>query len=618
MQTAIDLYCGCGGMSAGAQMVMPDLKIKWALDIDKHATETFRNRHPEAIVENRNVAEVSAAGIIRKAGLTAIDWFFAGPTCQAVSTMGIFHPGDPRNALFVHFARLLDGFIDEGVQPTNIVLENVPGIVYGKNLAIVRELFQFLSKRGYNVAADVVSFADYGLPQLRNRFILMATMTDAPLTFPLPKFSENPDGNLSPYRTVRDAMSDLYGQSPIENAHEPLTYAAGPEGVYQSELRSDCSQVHNHACSQISPLNVSRIAGVPQGGSWKDIPPTLLPDRFQRVRMTDYGTLYGRLHEEAPSYTISAGFSNITSGCFTHPRRNGSLTIREGARLQGFPDDFVFRGPRSAQYRQVGNAVPPYGFAAIIRHLISGAEGKTPRLTVQTVNANQGLPKAVRRFMGRKTESVLGKDGYGGGTYWPKGWGPELERDVIARNGHRKDSDMPLRYARRERREARDGVALEPLARLFRDGSHDKEAVAEALSASSDRTSFSVSIVPGPQKKLDPLDCAIVGLLSAMSEAGGQYTIQAPFGYVRNRMALIAGLFREKEIEHAPRSVTATDSDETIRIVFDRRRKIAMTLGFDGHADEGSHIACLTIKNVQAAAPATQQIKIVDRKRKLG
>lgn len=610
---AIDLYCGCGGMSAGAAMAFPDLEVKWALDINRHATETFKMRHPNAVIECRDVAEVSAAGIVENADISAIDWFFAGPTCQAVSTMGIFHPGDPRNALFMHFARLLDGFIGLGRRPRNIVLENVPGIVYGNNLAIVRELFQFLSGRGYQVAADVVSFADYGLPQLRNRFLLIATTSAVPISFPQTVFSEHGADGLPPYRTVSEAIGDLYSVEARPDIHPPLAYPSAPLTEYQASLRDKSTDLHNHTCSQISETNRARIATVPQGGSWKDIPQAILPERFHRVRMTDYATLYGRLHELAPSYTISAGFANITSGCFTHPYEDRALTIREGARLQGFPDDFVFTGPKTAQYRQVGNAVPPYGFAQIVRHLASGEEGRDPRLTTQVVNANKGLPKAVRRFMGRKTESALGKDGYGGGTYWPKGWGPEMERTDVARNGHRKH-DGPLRYVRRDRRAERDGIALKPLINLFRREREERTRATSALMQVDEDVMFSVPIVAGPAKKLDPLDCSIVRLLSAMSETGGHFLLDVPFAYARGRIALVATLLKDEECVSAPLDVLVAEDSHTVEIRWTGRGRIHLIIGFDGHTKK-SDAACLTVTCVASSKKSLRKDIKVSRKR---
>ncbi|NKB83869.1 DNA cytosine methyltransferase [Ochrobactrum grignonense] len=183
MQTAIDLYSGCGGMSAGAAIAIPDLDVKWALDIDTNAATTFKKAHPQTLVDCCDVSLVSATDVIERAGIEKIDWFFAGPTCQAVSTMGVFHLDDPRNALFVHFIRLLDGFTAAGRRPHRVIMENVPGVVYGKNLVIVKELFKLFEDRGYHVFADVVNMADYGLPQLRNRFILIASLNPTRLHF---------------------------------------------------------------------------------------------------------------------------------------------------------------------------------------------------------------------------------------------------------------------------------------------------------------------------------------------------------------------------------------------------------------------------------------------------
>jgi site-specific DNA-cytosine methylase len=111
-----------------------------------------------------------------------------------------------------------------------------------------------------------------------------------------------------------------------------------------------------------------------------------LPDRFFWCRMTDHSTTYARLRQNFPAYTITALFGNITAGAFTHPLQNRALSIREGARLQSFPDDVVFEGPRNSQYRQIGNAVPPLLAKRVGRHIRDLLEGKQvesrpPRIT---------------------------------------------------------------------------------------------------------------------------------------------------------------------------------------------------------------------------------------------
>lgn len=525
-QIAIDLYSGCGGMSAGAAAAIPNLEVRWALDIDRSATSTFKAAHPEAVVDCRDVSEASAADIIRRTGIDKLDWFFAGPTCQAVSTMGVFHLNDPRNALFVHFIRLLDGFSNAGLRPANIVMENVPGVVYGRNLVIVKELFRLFKDRGYNVFADVVNMADYGLPQLRNRFILVASASVVSRTFPKPSHALiGGDGKL-PYVSVSDAIGDLFAARPSGTALRSELHA--DTEFYRFVADTD-GEVANHHCTNLSEINRRRISAVPQGGSWKDIPPDLLPERFRRVRLTDYATLYGRLHEDSPAYTVSAGFSNVTSGCFTHPVHDRPLTVREGARLQGFKDSFQFLGSKHAQYRQVGNAVPPFFMCKLVEHLAFGGEGVPARITAEVLESGSKLPSMVRRFMGRKNESARSSGGYGGGTYWPAGWGEPIAADQIAANGYRL-ANVPVRYRRRDEwRAVRDSFQKHDLAALF--------AAAEPPAETDGAWRF--ALVRNGQ--LDAIDSAVVSMLACISRLKASLTVNSDVRYLRSRIELVHG-----------------------------------------------------------------------------
>ena len=423
---AVDIYAGCGGMSIGAAMAIPDLDVRYALDIDPYAARTFAAAHPTAAVDRRDVATVDARRIVEAGELDRIDYLFAGPTCQAVSTMGSFNHKDRRNHLFYHFARLLKGLSREGRRPGTVVMENVPGVVYGRNVSIARDVFDLLLEEGYEVYADVLNLAGLGLPQLRHRFFLVATAAPRPRTFPAPTRSDGPLG-LERYRSVWEAIGDLYALEPTAD-DASVAYPGAATTAYQMLLRSPAGAVANNWIAATHEVNIRRIASVPQGGCWKDMPAELLPERLRRVRMTDYQTLYGRLHEDNPAYTISAGFSNLTSGCFAHPRRDDVLTVREGARLQGFPDDVVLHGPRSAQYRQVGNAVPPLAMASIVAHLEGRSIGTEARLCREALSAGRRLPPMTTRFRSRLTASRSGRPGYGGGTYWPAGWGDRPEK----------------------------------------------------------------------------------------------------------------------------------------------------------------------------------------------
>jgi DNA (cytosine-5)-methyltransferase 1 len=443
----IDLYSGCGGMSVGAVMGNPQLDIRYGLDCNKHACLTFSQNHPRAFVENADVSSVTARKIFQKSEIDKIDFLLTGPTCQAVSTMGLHFAEDSRNLLFVHLVRLITEFKALGKLPENIVLENVPGLVARSNLKLVTDIFRFFRDLGYNVGGDVVSVAAMGVPQLRYRFFMLATRRDFEISFPKRQFGERDYEGLLPYRTVADAISDLYKTNPTE-IDEPIHFGSRTKSTeYQRLMRSDDRTTWNHWTSNTESLNLARIFHVPQGGSWKDIPKKLLPPRFQRVRMTDYHTLYGRLHEKNPAYTISAQFGNVTTGCYTHPLHNRPLTVREGCRLQGFPDSFQIFGPKNSQYTQVGNAVPPLAMAALIKHWSTEKEGLPPRVTLDVLEKGESLPVLTPRFRTRATDQKTVRSGYGSGTFWPKGWGKAPKKEPKHAENYRKTTE-PLIFRR--------------------------------------------------------------------------------------------------------------------------------------------------------------------------
>jgi site-specific DNA-cytosine methylase len=127
---------------------------------------------------------------------------------------------------------------------------------------------------------------------------------------------------------------------------------------YAELMREDAECLHNHWSARTDQVNIDRIRHVPEGGNWHDIPLDLLPPRFREVRPSDHTTTYRRLDRSHPAHVVTCLCGNVTAGAFTHPTQDRAITVREAARLQGFPDRFRFLGPRSSQYRQVGNAVP--------------------------------------------------------------------------------------------------------------------------------------------------------------------------------------------------------------------------------------------------------------------
>ncbi len=415
---AVDLYAGCGGLSAGLEDA--GFHVAYALDWDKHACATHEHNFPETIVECRDVREVTGQHIESVAG-KHIELVAGGPNCQGVSERGLRNPDDPRNFMFPEFVRLVSE-----LRPRFFLMENVPGLAHRHNFHILQNIFSAFGTLQYRCAADVLLAADYGVPQLRYRFFMVGTLDpDVELSLPAPTHHGAANGELFArrYVPVWDAIGDLPDVGAERQDDVPLPYESLPQTDYQRFAREGSTEVHNHICSATEKINLDRAQFIPEGGNWKDIPAKFLPPRFFTCRMTDHSTTYARLRRDQPSFTITSLFGNITSGAFTHPLRNRALTIREGARLQSFRDRFRFMGPRNSQYRQIGNAVPTLLGQAVGRHILRMSAGEKvasirPRITDACLSDKrywQSLPVLTPRF------SSL----FGTGTRWPIGWGPE-------------------------------------------------------------------------------------------------------------------------------------------------------------------------------------------------
>lgn len=449
----IDIYCGAGGTTYGAMQA--GLNVVYGLDRDPSAVRTFAYNHPGAYADCRDVASVTAREILDLTGVDDVDYLLSGPNCQAVSQMGLFWRDDPRNLMFVHLARILDEFIALGKKPKNVIIENVPSIAFQKNIRIVQDLVRFFLERGYNCAADVVNFATWGLPQLRHRFILIATTSSEEPRLPAPVASlETGEGLV----TAWDAIGDLANTPPVR-VGETTRVVGNAMTAFQATVRRVDDMLHNHHEGRTADIDIQRIKKVPPGGSWKDIPSELLPARFRKVRMTDYKTLYGRMLKEHPAYTIYSAYGNVTSGCFTHPERDRPLTVREGCRLQGFPDSFIVTGSVSSQYRQIGNAVPAFAARVLIEHWENVLQGKKPKSARMRLNTSLLFKEPLRIPVLTPRYTRIG---YGAGTYWPKGWGDE-PIDLPMGDSDYRISKEPVNFRRTKWRSQRDDQMIESL-----------------------------------------------------------------------------------------------------------------------------------------------------------
>lgn len=390
--SSVDLFCGAGGITQGFRQA--GYHCLYANDAMPEAIETFRHNHPDTLSECKSIEEVSATCLRETLGIQKgeLDVLVGGPPCQGFSINApsrFFH--DPRNSLFKHYARFIEEF-----SPKAFVFENVPGLLSMADGAIFENILQVFNGLGYQLSVKILYGPHYGIPQERWRLILLGSRFGeiahpAPthfakgranfrgggtLTMPLDVADEE---RLLPPVKVGDAIRDLPRLSMGEGAEE-VGYTADPVSAYALRLRNPCGVTFNHFAAKLSKQNVERMSHVPAGGSWRDIPHELLPLGMQKARKSDHTKRYGRLDFEGFSGTVLTKCDPHWGTVFL-PDQDRTLSVREAARLQSFPDDYRFFGSRVSQYVQVGNAVPVLMAmaiaAAVRRHLMANSGSDT-------------------------------------------------------------------------------------------------------------------------------------------------------------------------------------------------------------------------------------------------
>lgn len=343
--TIVDGFCGAGGIALGFQMA--GLETAFAFDVDADSVRTFRRNISEN-VELFDVRDPRLSKRINQVLTGAPYCIVGGPPCQGFSHQRRGTSDDPRNGLVLGYADLI---ADLRQLPSAIVLENVTDLDLPRGRHILELFMRRVSQLGYVVFRHELNSADYGLPQLRHRIVVVALQGPAAKRYRGPKA-------LTPNRwvTVGEALADL--PDPRADS-DPLLWDAA-----------------NHSASNEGVLNRRRIAYVDMGYGRKSIPPDLqLPCHVKNYR--GHRDVYGRLDWFSFARTLTGGFDSFTRGEYGHPFKHRSITPREAARLQGFPDWFVFDGNRAAVRRQIGNAVPPpmaFAIAKGIERALVGAE----------------------------------------------------------------------------------------------------------------------------------------------------------------------------------------------------------------------------------------------------
>lgn len=338
--TVLDLFCGAGGLSKGFEMA--GFEILLGIDNDSAALETFAKNHRGAQTLKVDITKISKEQILQKTGNRKIDIILGGPPCQGLSLSGPRKFHDPRNKLFLSFVKITDE-----INPRAFVLENVPGLVGLFGGKIKDAIIDEFSKIGYNVSWELKLAADFGVPQLRKRVFFVGIRNDEKFQFPKPThFSVATLFGHKKHVTCSEAISDL---PPLESdtGSEVQEYASPKKNEYQKFMRTGSSHVYNHIAARHTGKVKKTISLVPEGGNYKD-----LPYEYRNTR--NFHIAWTRYHSKRPAPTIDTGHRH-----HFHYKYNRVPTVRENARLQSFPDRFIFYGNKTQQYMQVGNAVPP-------------------------------------------------------------------------------------------------------------------------------------------------------------------------------------------------------------------------------------------------------------------
>jgi DNA (cytosine-5)-methyltransferase 1 len=333
----------------------------------------YRLNHPDARLEVADIRSLDPDQIRKDLGMEKeeLDLMAGGPPCQGFSINAPIRSAlDARNHLFKEFLRFVDAFA-----PRAVLIENVPGLVSFENGATIKAILESLEEMGYCCDVRILGAVHYGVPQTRWRAIVLGGRGKS-IGFPEPAYNvphvpnfisvlngksllQKPGPNANPnYVTVKDAIGDLPQLSNGERGAQAKAYALEPQCEFQRQLRIGSSAVFNHEAPRLSDINMKRLQYIKPGGNWTDIPEELLPEGMKKARKSDHTKRYGRVIPDGLASTILTK-CDPHWGAFFHYSQERAFTVREAARIQSFPDRYVFAGTQAQQFAQVGNAVPP-------------------------------------------------------------------------------------------------------------------------------------------------------------------------------------------------------------------------------------------------------------------
>ena len=319
----VDLFCGCGGLTKGLRDA--GIQVLKGIDMDASVMETYERNNPGSTFVKGDVRHIMADSIMD--GISRRERFLllAGcAPCQPFSKHVMGSKRDGRRSLIRSMSALV-----EKILPEYVMVENVPKFGNSSN-AHHAYFIRVLKRNGYCIDEGVVNAADYGVPQMRRRYVMLASRNGKI------KIPDSTHGSgAHEYATVKDTIQRF----PEIDAGESLP------------------NVVNHTAPRLSKRNVDRVNKIPKdGGSRSDLPHDLWPECHRNHN--GHTDTYGRMHWDKPAPTLTCRCTSLSNGRFGHPEHNRAISVREAAALQTFPDDYVFYSYKTANARHIGNAVP--------------------------------------------------------------------------------------------------------------------------------------------------------------------------------------------------------------------------------------------------------------------
>lgn len=331
----IDLFAGVGGLSLGFEMA--GFNAILANEYDSSIANAYVKNRPHVKMIVNDITKLPIQETFSEYE-RKVDLVIGGPPCQGFSQKGQRRSvNDPRNFLFQYYYKVVSL-----VKPKYFVMENVPTLLTSENGYFKREIENLFGNIGYKITADVLNASDFGVPQNRKRAVIIGRLGEYALQMPKPNFEKT---------SIWDAISDL---SYLESGEgtEIQEYKFEPQSKYQKLLRNGSSRLYNHVATKHSDLAIERLKLIPPNKGKEVLPP-------EHLTKSIYSGTWSRMNKNDISVTITTRFDTPSSGRFTHPYLNRAITVREAARIQSFPDTFIFYGTKTSQMKQVGNAVPP-------------------------------------------------------------------------------------------------------------------------------------------------------------------------------------------------------------------------------------------------------------------